>query len=151
MPVIFYVLLGMIVFSVIALLLTPNLFRPSPEAQRIMDISKSDRPDQRTIHAKELMQNNLLGAASALRVRLGLADNPQLKARLSGAGIHGNASADIFFASQFLAPLAGGVAGSLIGSNTLTWILGLGVAGYLAPDIWLNRKTPYSAEYSRRT
>ena len=57
MPVIFYVLLGMIVFSVIALLLTPNLFRPSPEAQRIMDISKSDRPDQRTIHAKELMQN----------------------------------------------------------------------------------------------
>jgi tight adherence protein C len=151
MSVIFYVLLGIIIFGVIALLLTPNLFRPSPEAQRILDVSKSDRPDQRTIRGKEQMQNNLLGVASALRIRLGLADNPQLKARLAGAGIHGNASADIFFASQFLAPLAGVVVGSLMGSNTLTWVLGLGVAGYLAPDLWLSRKTNKRRHRIRRS
>jgi tight adherence protein C len=151
MSVFFYVLLGIIIFSVIALLLTPNLFRPSPEAQRILDVSKSDRPDERTIRGKEQMQINLLGVASKLRVRLGLTDNPQLKARLAGAGIHGNASADIFFASQFLVPLAGAVAGSLIGSNTLTWVLGLGVAGYLAPDIWLNRKTSARRHRIRRS
>jgi tight adherence protein C len=151
MSVIFYVLLGMIIFGVIALLLTPNLFRPSPEAQRILDVTKSDRPDVRTIRGKEQMQNNLLVAASELRIRLGLADNPRLKARLAGAGIHGNASADAFFASQFLVPLAGAVAGSLVGSNTLMWVLGLGVVGYLAPDMWLNRKTSKRRHRIRRS
>ena len=74
MSVFLYVLLGMIIFSVIALLLTPNLFRPSPEAQRILDVTKSDRPDVRTIRGKEQMQNNLLVAASELRILLGLAE-----------------------------------------------------------------------------
>ena len=35
MPIILYAMMGLIVFGVVALLLTPNLFRPSPEAQRI--------------------------------------------------------------------------------------------------------------------
>jgi tight adherence protein C len=151
MSVFFYVLLGIIIFSVIALLLTPNLFRPSPEAQRILDVTKSDRPDVRTIRGKEQMQNNLLVAASELRIRLGLADNPRLKARLAAAGVRGNASADVFFASQFLVPLAGAVAGSLVGSNTLMWVLVLGVAGYLAPDMWLNRKTSKRRHRIRRS
>jgi hypothetical protein len=47
MPVIFYVVLGLIIFGVVALLLTPNLFRPSPEAQRILDVVSSERVDQR--------------------------------------------------------------------------------------------------------
>ena len=111
MPVIFYVVLGLIIFGVVALLLTPNLFRPSPEAQRILDVVKSDRPDQRTIGGKEQIQTKLLGIAGELRARLGLAENPILKARLSAAGIRGAASSDIFFASQFLVPAAGAVAG----------------------------------------
>src|SRR5258707_790779 len=111
MPIIFYVVLGLIIFGVVALLLSPNLFRPSPEAQRMFDVVKSERPDQRTIGGKEQFQVKLLGAASELRVRLGLADNPRLKARLSAAGMNPNTSTDIFFAAQFLTPLAGAVAG----------------------------------------
>ena len=66
MPVIFYVVIGLIIFCVVALLLTPNLFRPSPEAQRMFDVvkSESERPDQRTIRGKEHLQVKLLGAAS---------------------------------------------------------------------------------------
>src|ERR1700728_2324614 len=109
MPIIFYVVLGLIIFSVVALLLTPNLFRPSPEAQRILDVVQSERVDQRTIGGKEKVQTKLLGMATELRVRLGLAENPALKARLAIAGIHGTASTDIFFASQFLMPAGGAV------------------------------------------
>jgi tight adherence protein C len=151
MPIIFYGALGLIIFCVVALLLTPNLFRPSAEAQRILDVVQSDRPDQRTIGGKEKVQTRLLGLATELRVRLGLAENPVLKGKLAAAGIRGAASADIFFASQFLVPAAGAVAGSLIGSNTISYVLGLGALGYMAPNMWLNWKTSARRKRIRRS
>ena len=133
MPIIFYVVLGLIIFGVVALLLTPNLFRPSPEAQRMFEVVKNDeveRADQRTIRGKEQIQDKLLDVASELRMRLGLAENPKLKARLAQAGMHEKASADIFFAAQFLVPLAGAVAGSLIGiQHAAIAFCAFGVAG----------------------
>ena len=154
MPIIFYVLLGLIIFCVVALLLTPNLFRPSAEAQRMFDVVKNEhieRPDQRTIGGKERLQDKLLNIASELRIRLGLADNPKLKARLAAAGLHRNASVDVFFAAQFLVPLTGAVAGSLMGSNTLYCIVAFGVVGYLVPDLWLTRKTSARRKRIRRS
>ena len=151
MPIIFYAVLGVIIFGVVALLLTPNLFRPSPEAQRILDVVQSTRPDQRTISGKEKVQTSLLGVATSLRVRLGLAENPVLKARLAAAGIKGTAATDIFFASQFLAPAAGAVIGTFIPTNTLSYVLGLGALGYMAPNMWLNWKTSRRKKRIRRS
>ena len=150
---IFYILLGLIIFSVVALLLTPNLFRPSPEAQRVFDVTKSDsaRPDQRTIGGKELLQARLMGAATGLRMRLGLAENPKLRARMTGAGLNAKVYTDIFFASQFLAPLAGVVAGTLMPSNTIMCVVAFGIAGYMAPDFWLNWKTSRRKKRIRRS
>jgi tight adherence protein C len=154
MPTFVYVVLGLIIFCVVALLLTPNLFRPSAEAQRIFDVVKNqeiERTDRRTIRGKEKMKDKLLFIASELRIRLGLADNPKLKARLAAAGMHRNASLDIFFAAQFLVPLGGAVAGSLIGSNTLYCIVAFGVLGYLVPDLWLSRTTTRRRKRIRRS
>jgi tight adherence protein C len=151
MPIIFYAALGLIIFCVVALLLTPNLFRPSAEAQRILDVVQSDRPDQRTVGGKEKFQTRMLGLATELRIRLGLAENPVLKAKLAGAGIRGTASTDIFFASQFLAPAAGAVIGSIIGTNTVSYVLGLGALGYMAPNMWLNWKTSGRRKRIRRS
>jgi tight adherence protein C len=151
MPIILCAVLALIIFCVVALLLTPNLFRPSPEAQRILDVVKSTRPDQRTIGGKEQMRERLLNVATELRIRLGLAENPRLKARLAAAGLHARASVDIFFACQFLVPLGAAVMGSLIGSNTLFWVLTFGVVGYLAPDMWLNWKTGRRRNRIRRS
>ncbi len=140
---IFYILLAVIIFAVVALLMSPNLFRPSPEAQRLYDVVKgeSQRADQRVIGSKEQMQNKLLGVASEVRMRLGLAENPKLRARLTMAGLNGKAYSDIFFASQFLMPLAGIVAGTLMPSNTILCVVAFGILGYMAPDFWLNWKT----------
>ena len=151
MPVIFYVVLGLIIFGVVALLLTPNLFRPSPEAQRILDVVQSTRPDQRTISSKEQMQTRVLGLATALRVRLGLAENPVLKARLAAAGIKGTAQTDIFFASQFIVPVAGVLSGTLVRTNTLSYVLALGALGYIAPNMWLNWMTSRRKKRIRRS
>jgi tight adherence protein C len=141
MPGLLYGCLGFIVFSVVALLLTPNLFRPSPEAQRIFDVSKSNRIDQRTISGKEKLQTRLLGLATELRVRLGLADNPRLKGRMFAAGLVKPRSVDIFFAAQFVCPVLGGIAGSFIPANPIFWVFAFGVVGYMLPDMWLSHKT----------
>jgi len=150
---IFYGVLGVIAFCVVALLLTPNLFRPSQEAQRFFDVVKteSERPDQRVIGGKEQMQNKLLGAASELRMRFGLAENPKLRSRLTMAGLNGKAFSDIFFAAQFLTPLAGVVAGTLMPSNTVLCVVAFGVLGYMAPDFWLNWKTGRRRKRIRRS
>jgi tight adherence protein C len=151
MAVILYALLALITFCVVALLLTPNLFRPSPEAQRIFDVAKSIRPDQRTIGGKEQVQDKLLGMATQLRVRLGLSEDPVLKARMAAAGIHTSSSVDVYFASQFLVPLTGAVLGSLIGSNTIFWVFTFVVVGYLVPDMWLKRKISSRRHRIRRS
>jgi tight adherence protein C len=151
MSVIFYAMISLVIFCVVALLLTPNLFSPSPEAQRIIEIAKSTRVDQRTIGGKEVIQEKLLGIAGELRVRLGLAENPRLKARMARAGMHESTTVDIFFASQFFVPLVGAVLGSLIGSNTMFWVFTFGVVGYLAPDMWLNWKTGRRRNRIRRS
>jgi tight adherence protein C len=154
MPIVFYVLLGLIIFGVVALLLTPNLFRPSVEAQRVFDVVKNEkieRIDQRTIRGKERFQDRLISMASELRIRLGLAENPKLKARLAMAGMHKSASLDIFFAAQFLVPISGAVAGSFMRSNTLYCVVAFGVMGYLLPDMWLSRKTASRRKRIRRS
>jgi len=151
--IIFCAILGVILFAVVALLLTPNLFRPSEEAQRIFDVVKgeSQRPDQRVIGSKEQMQNKLLNVATEVRMRLGLAENPKLRNRLTMAGLDGKAFADIFFASQFLLPLAGVVAGTLMPANTVLCMVAFGVLGYMAPDFWLNWKTGRRRKRIRRS
>lgn len=138
MPIIFYLLLGLIVFGVVALMLMPNFFRPSAEAQRVFDVVKSDRPDIRTVTGKEQVQNKLLNIASNLRMRLGISENPRLKERLAQAGIRSKSGMDAYFAAQYLVPIGGALAGTLFGSNIVLCVLAFGVAGYLAPDMWLN-------------
>jgi tight adherence protein C len=138
MPIIFYLLLGLIVFGVVALMLMPNFFRPSPEAQRVFDVVKSDRPDLRPVDGKEQMQDKLLNVATNLRMRLGISENPRLKERLAQAGIRSKSGMDLYFAAQYLVPIGGAALGTLFGSNLILCVLAFGVAGYLAPDMWLN-------------
>jgi tight adherence protein C len=138
MPIVFYVVLAFIVFGVVALMLMPNFFRPSVEAQRVFDVVKSDRPDIRIPGGKEQFQDKLLHLASNLRMRAGVSENPRLKVRLAQAGIRSKAGLDSYFAAQYLVPLAAAAAGTLFGSNVVLCVLAFGVAGYLAPDMWLN-------------
>jgi len=141
MSIILYALLAVITFCIVALLLTPDLFRPSPEAQRILDVVKSTRVDRRTIGEKERIQDKLVGIATRLRILLGLSEDPNLKVRLVSAGIHSHNSVDVFFAARLLVPLAGVIVGSLIRFSPLFWVMAFGGVGYLAPDMWLKRKT----------
>jgi tight adherence protein C len=146
-----WILLFFFIFGIVALLLTPDLFRPSPEAQRIFDVVTSTRVDLRTVGEKERMQDKLVGIATKLRVRLGLAEDTRLKERMAAGGMHSSSSSEIYFASQLLIPLLGVALGSLMPSNVLLWVLIFGIAGYLVPDIWLKRKIASRRNRIRRS
>ena len=151
MQILFYSAIAFTVFCLIALLLAPMLLKPSPEAQRILDLVKSNRPDQRTVRGKEQFQEKMLQMARDLRARLGLAENPKLQERLLAAGLRDPSAGDLFFAAQFLTPLVGAFAGSFLPENTMFWIGSCAVIGYMAPDMWLSFMTKRRQDRIRRS
>jgi tight adherence protein C len=97
------------------------------------------------------MQDGLSSVVAALRQRLGLRMTAKLRDRLDAAGMRSMHAADVFFAVQWLAPLLGVFLGSFIPQNTMFLCVVLGVAGYLAPDIWLSRRVKKRKEKIRRS
>ncbi|MES2391025.1 MAG: type II secretion system F family protein [Acidobacteriota bacterium] len=148
---IFYVGIALTAFCLMALLLVPVLVKPSPEAARIMEVVQSQRPDKRVVRSKEKIVEKLLEAARELRERLGLTENRKLKGRLMAAGMRNSGTADIFFAVQFLVPLVGAFGGSFFKDNTLFWVFAFGVAGFMAPDMWLSKMVSRRQNRIRRS
>ena len=137
MQIIFYLGVAVFAFSAISLLATPVLLRPSREAERLLHLVQSTRPDQRRIGQGERMQQEFLKAAQAIRNRLGLAENLKLKDRLFAAGLREPGTPDAFFAAHCICPLALAFAASFISANTLFCVFVALIVGYMAPDLWL--------------
>jgi tight adherence protein C len=123
----------------VTLIGAPWFFKPSEEARRILDIVKSERPDKRTVRAKEVAREKLLDLARAFRARLGLQQDEKLRQRFVSAGMKGSNKLDVYFAARFIGPLVGIIAGTFVRTNTMFWCLCLAAVGYLLPDMWLTR------------
>ena len=104
MQIVLFFAVSVMMFSLIALVFAPSLLRPSAEAERILDVVRSNRPDQRRISKHEQVQESLLKAAQGLRVTLGLAENKKLKQRLLNAGFRNPKASDVFFGVQCVTP-----------------------------------------------
>jgi tight adherence protein C len=151
MSVIFLSAFGLTVFLVLALLIAPALMRPSPAARRILEMVQSSRPDQRKVGTKERLQVKILSMANSVRIRLGLAEDEQLKQQLFSGGIKTSRGANAYLTSRFLGPVIGLALGSLIPTNTVFWSLTLGAVFYLLPDMWLKLRIKKRRERIRRS
>lgn len=151
MEIVFLLGIGFTVFLAIALLSAPMLLKPSPEAERLLEVVTSARADRRTVGGKELFQDGILKMGRDLRARLGLAENVKLKKRLIEAGMRDKSTLDSFFAIQLVMPLIGAVAGSFMPVNTAFWVFAGAVVGYMSPDFWLTRKTSKRRHKIRRS
>jgi tight adherence protein C len=147
----FYIALTFTVFLVLALSLAPVILRPSPGAQRILEMVQSTRSDRRTIRNKERAQEAILSVARSLRTRFGFAENEKLKQRLLSAGLKSSQSINVYFASRLVGPLLGVACGSFIRQNTLFWALSLAAVFYLVPDMWLKLKVRKRRERIRNS
>jgi tight adherence protein C len=139
MDLIFDIALAVTVAFVLALLLAPLFLRPARHERRLLDVIKSDRPDQRKISDKERAKEKILAIARAFHARIGFSGDDKLKQKFLSAGLRGGNKMDVYMTARFLVPLAGIAAGSFMPSNTFTWCLVFGGVGYLLPDIWLTR------------
>jgi tight adherence protein C len=137
MDLVYYIALTLTVFLVFAMLLAPVILRPSPAARRMLQMVRSNRPDERNVGTKERLQEGLLSMARDLRIRFGLAADDQVKQRLLSAGIRTSRGLNAYSASRILGPLLGLVCGSLIHTNTIFFALSLAAVFYLVPDMWL--------------
>jgi len=137
MNLVYYIALTLTVFLVFAMLLAPVILRPSPAARRMLQMVRSNRPDERNVGTKERLQEGLLSMARDLRIRFGLAADDKVKQRLLSAGIRTSRGLNAYSASRVLGPLLGLVCGSLIHTNTIFFALSLAAVFYLVPDMWL--------------
>lgn len=139
MDTIFYIAIAVMGACLVALLFAPLLLRPSPQERRILDVVRSDRPDQRQIGDKERLKERVLAIARAFHARIGFSGDDKLKQKFLSAGLRGAHKMDVYLSARILVPLSGIAAASFFPSNTFTWCLVLGGIGYLLPDVWLTR------------
>ena len=151
MSVVFLSVFGLTVFLMLSLLAAPALMRPSPAARRILEMVQSNRPDQRKIGVRERVQLKVLSVANAARIRLGLAEDEQVKQQLLSAGIRTSRGANAYLNSRILGPVLGLVLGSFVPANTVFWSLTMGAVFYLIPDMWLKLRIAKRRERIRKS
>jgi tight adherence protein C len=151
MDLIFSIALTLTVFLVLAMLLAPVILRPSPAARRILQMVRSNRPDERNIGTQERMQEAILSMARGLRLKFGLVVDERVKQQLLSAGIRSSRGVNAYFVSRFVGPVLGLVCGSLIRTNTVFWALTLAAVFYLIPDMWLKMKIRKRNERIRKS
>jgi tight adherence protein C len=137
MDLVFYMAVTLTIFLVVALLLAPVILRPSLAARRMLEMVRSNRPDERNVGSKERLQEKILSTARFLRVRFGLVADEKVTQQLLSAGIRTNRGRNAYSASRVVGPVLGLACGSLIPSNTIFWALSLAAVCYLLPDMWL--------------
>jgi tight adherence protein C len=151
MDLVYYFALTFTVFLVFALIFAPVILRPSPAARRMLEMVRSNRPDERNISGKERMQEAVLALAKALRMRVGITEDEKTKQQLLSAGVRTSEGMNTYFASRFAGPVLGLMCGNLIHTNTVFWALSLAAVFYLIPDMWLKGRIQKRRERIRKS
>jgi tight adherence protein C len=151
MDPVFYFALTFTVFLVFALIFAPVILRPSPAARRMLEMVRSNRPDERRVGSNERMQEAVLSMARSLRIRLGITEDEKVKQQLLSAGIRSSGGMNAYTASRFAGPVLGLVCGSLIRTNTVFWALTLAAVFYLVPDMWLKTRVKKRRDRIRKS
>jgi tight adherence protein C len=125
-------------FCANALIILLLMMRPSPQAKRILDLTRDRGANYlEESKKKKVTLHSVLEVVRGLRTRLGLREDKKLRGRFLAAGLRSQGDADIYFGVRLLLPLAALVGGSFIPSNTGFWMMGLTAVGFMAPDMVL--------------
>lgn len=136
----------------VALLLGASLLKQrTPESKRLLDVVDGNRVEAPKESAGPQRKERMLLWARLLRIKLGLVESEKLKVRLMTAGMRDRSTADVFFAAQFLIPLAMAFGASFAPDNTIFMVLIAAVLGFIAPDFWLSRKIEQRKAKIRRS
>jgi tight adherence protein C len=135
------------VFACVALITgfaaTVMIERTSPEQKRLRTVTNA-LPSGLVIESTQLTEvpNPFLQKLSKTMPR-SPKEMTRLRRRLAQAGYHGLGGAIVFGATELLSPVVFAVVALVVFGWTDGWALALvaGIFGYLAPSLWLQRKT----------
>jgi tight adherence protein C len=142
---------GLTLFLALSFVLLATMLKPSVEAERLMRVVATGRPEARIIGQRERLENGIRNIAAKLRSMLGVRTNERIRERLTAAGFRNASAADIFSAMQWLIPLVGAVSATFLHDNELFWAFMFAIAGYLLPGIWLAFRIKARKETLRRS
>src|ERR1700761_1735379 len=107
MDLVYYFALTFTVFLVFAVIFAPVILRPSPAARRMLEMVRSNRPDERNGSSKQRLQEAVLSLARSLRIRLGITEDEKVKQQLLSAGIRTSEGMNPYVASRYVGPVLG--------------------------------------------
>lgn len=120
-------------------------------ARRIRAITSRAGTNEQDSTTKKRWKQTLQKWIRKLRVRVGMAENDDLRQRFTAAGLRSSDAVELYFGARMLGPVASILAGSFIHSSPFFWIATMAGISYLAPDIWLNRAIKRRRERIRRS
>jgi tight adherence protein C len=150
MNLLFYMALGTTLFCGFALLASVLLTGKTRAAgARVLEVARGRTPAR--AQGRKKLEDRAFLLIRGLRARIGMAENERLRERFAAAGIKGAQAVETYFAAQMLAPIFGILIGSFIPSNTLFWIAAMVIAGYMFPEVWVDRSIKKRREKIRRS
>ena len=140
MQMLYYVAFGVTIFCFAALGIYLVLQRKSAAhtSNRLLQVT-GQQPMKRGSTAKAARQQ-LLQSLHQLRTHLGVTNSEKLVKRFAAASIRNPNAAEMYLTIRIVAPALGLLVGSFIHKDTFLAMMVLAGAGYLGPDIWLERK-----------
>lgn len=140
MQMLYYLAFGVTIFCFAALGIYLALQRKSAAhtSNRLLQVT-GQQPIRRGSAAKAARQQ-LLQTLHQLRSHLGVTDNEKLAKRFASANIRNPNAVEMYLTIRIMAPALGLLVGSFIHKDTFLAMMVLAGAGYLGPDIWLERK-----------
>jgi tight adherence protein C len=142
---------GVTLFLLLSFLVLAAMLKPSADAERLVLVVATGRPEARIIRSRERLENSMANLSAQLRSTLGMRINEKLRERLNAAGFRGPHAADIFSATQWFMPLVAAFAASFLHDNVLLYAFIFSAVGYLLPGIWLTLRIKARKEIIRRS
>ncbi|MDP9050246.1 MAG: type II secretion system F family protein [Acidobacteriota bacterium] len=152
MTPVFYLAVGMTIFSAFALAIAILFTRTSRATiRRMREVTHGGRSYRRSAPAAVDAGRKLFTFVHWLRAHLGLADSADLPERLANAGYRGSLPADLYNSARILGPLLAAVGANLIPSARLFCTIALPAVAFIAPNIVLTRLIKRRREKIRRS
>lgn len=120
-------------------------------AKRVLQVAQAGSTSQPRPSPAADVRKKIFEIVRVVRSRLGMREDEKLLERFAGAGFATSASRDVYFTARILGPCLALLLGFFIPTNRFLWMMILGGAFYLGPDIILSRLVKRRREKIRRS
>lgn len=153
MLIFWYITLTLTLTCLLTAFCLPFLLTQSRQAERMLQMVRSNREDKRRVTFLQSVSTKLLRVSRQLRKpgKKGGGSADKLRTRLTQAGFRGQYAPDLFFTLQAAGVVLGVVLGGFVVGQTFFMGFAGAVVGFMGPDMWLSSRTKRHKNRIRRS